>query len=159
MQKDQLFQNLEIWGENRRQSENSSVVQWLRFRAPNIEDPGSIPGQGTRSHTLQLTTPYIPCHSTQRISLYTVLVVQSLRCGRLNSLQPHGRQSTRLFSPCVLTFSSPRDLPNPGIELESPELQADSFLSEPHPHDRRECLPHSQLQPSALFQHLALAYA
>ena len=28
--------------------------QWLRFRAPNVGDLGSIPGQGTRSHMLQL---------------------------------------------------------------------------------------------------------
>ena len=26
----------------------------LRFRAPNAGDPGTIPGQGTRSHMLQL---------------------------------------------------------------------------------------------------------
>ena len=32
----------------------SLVVQWLRFRAPNAGDPGSIPGQGNRSHMLQL---------------------------------------------------------------------------------------------------------
>ena len=30
-----------------------------------------------------------------------------------------------------LPFPSPGDLPNPGIELESPALQADSLLSEP----------------------------
>ena len=28
----------------------SLVVQWLRLRAPNAGDLGSIPGQGTRSH-------------------------------------------------------------------------------------------------------------
>ena len=32
----------------------SLVVQWLRFHAPNAGDPGSIPGQGNRSHMLQL---------------------------------------------------------------------------------------------------------
>ena len=26
------------------------VVQWLRLHAPNAGGPGSIPGQGTRSH-------------------------------------------------------------------------------------------------------------
>ena len=30
------------------------VVQWLRINAPNAGDIGSIPGQGTRSHLLQL---------------------------------------------------------------------------------------------------------
>ena len=33
---------------------NSLVVQWLRFHAPNAGDSGLIPGQGTRSHMLQL---------------------------------------------------------------------------------------------------------
>ncbi|TEA37571.1 hypothetical protein DBR06_SOUSAS14910017, partial [Sousa chinensis] len=32
----------------------SLVVQCLRLRTPNAGDPGSIPGQGTRSHMLQL---------------------------------------------------------------------------------------------------------
>ena len=32
----------------------SLVVQWLRLRAPNAGDTGSIPGQGTRSHVMQL---------------------------------------------------------------------------------------------------------
>ena len=30
------------------------MVQWLRLHAPNAGDPGSIPGQGTRSHMLLL---------------------------------------------------------------------------------------------------------
>ena len=33
---------------------SSLVVQWLRIRAPNAGIPGLIPGQGTRSHMLQL---------------------------------------------------------------------------------------------------------
>ena len=32
----------------------SLVTQWLRLRAPSAGGPGSIPGQGTRSHMLQL---------------------------------------------------------------------------------------------------------
>ena len=32
----------------------SLVVQWLRLHTPNAEGSGSIPGQGTRSHMLQL---------------------------------------------------------------------------------------------------------
>ena len=32
----------------------SVVVQWLRLHALNEQDPGSIPGQGTRSHMPQL---------------------------------------------------------------------------------------------------------
>ena len=30
------------------------VVQWLRLCTPNAGGPGSIPGQGTRSHMVQL---------------------------------------------------------------------------------------------------------
>ena len=30
------------------------MVQWLRLRTPNTGGPGSIPGQGTRSHMPQL---------------------------------------------------------------------------------------------------------
>ena len=33
------------------------VIQWLRIQAPNAESPGLIPGQGTRSHMLQLKIP------------------------------------------------------------------------------------------------------
>ena len=32
----------------------SLVVQWVRHRAPRAGGPGSIPGQGTRSHVPQL---------------------------------------------------------------------------------------------------------
>ncbi|TEA28872.1 hypothetical protein DBR06_SOUSAS4010089, partial [Sousa chinensis] len=32
----------------------SLVVQWLRLHTPNAGSPGSIPGQGTRSHMPQL---------------------------------------------------------------------------------------------------------
>ena len=34
--------------------ETSLVVRWLRISAPNAGSLGSIPGQGTRSHRLQL---------------------------------------------------------------------------------------------------------
>ena len=30
------------------------MVQWLRLHAPSARGPGSIPGQGTRPHMLQL---------------------------------------------------------------------------------------------------------
>ena len=36
------------------QTQDSLLVQWLRLRAPNAAGPGSIPGQGTRSHMSQL---------------------------------------------------------------------------------------------------------
>ena len=39
--------------------ETSIVVQWLRLHVPNAEAWGSITGQGTRSHVLQLRV-YMP---------------------------------------------------------------------------------------------------
>ena len=39
---------------NTHKSETSLVVQWLWLSAPNAGDPGSIPGQETRSHMPQL---------------------------------------------------------------------------------------------------------
>ena len=39
--------------------ETSLVAQWLRPCAPNAGEPGSIPGQGTRSHMLQLKILYV----------------------------------------------------------------------------------------------------
>ena len=43
----------------------SLVVQWLRHHAANAGGPGLIPGQGTRSHMLQLQilTEEPACHS------------------------------------------------------------------------------------------------
>ena len=32
----------------------SLVLQWLRFRAPNVGGQGLVPGGGVRSHMLQL---------------------------------------------------------------------------------------------------------
>ena len=43
----------------------SLVVQWLRFHAPNAGGLGSIPGQGTRSHTLQLKTSWMSKYNEQ----------------------------------------------------------------------------------------------
>ena len=57
-----------------------------------------------------------------------------------DSLRPHGLQPTRLLCPwdspgknteVGLPCPPPRGLPDPGIKLRSPELQADSLPSEP----------------------------
>ena len=40
------------WHKN--EAEGTSLVQWLRCHAPKAGGPGSIPGQGIRSHTPQL---------------------------------------------------------------------------------------------------------
>ena len=37
------------------------MVQWLRLHTANAEGLGLIPGQGTRSHMLQLKDP--ACHN------------------------------------------------------------------------------------------------
>ena len=42
-----VFTKYKTWG-------TSLVVQWLRLCAPNAGAVGLIPGQGTRSHMLQL---------------------------------------------------------------------------------------------------------
>ena len=39
----------------------SLVVQWLRLCTPTAEGLGSIPGQGTRSHILQLESEDTMC--------------------------------------------------------------------------------------------------
>ena len=41
------------------------------------------------------------------------------------------RESAALQAPLFMEFPSPGDLPNPGIKLGSPALQADSLPSEP----------------------------
>ena len=38
----------------------SLAVQWLRFHASIAGGPGLFPGQGTRSHTMQLTACICP---------------------------------------------------------------------------------------------------
>ena len=47
----------------------SLVAQWIRLRTPNAGSPGSIPGQGTRSHmhattkSLHATTKELASHN------------------------------------------------------------------------------------------------
>ena len=43
------------------------VVQWLKLHAPNAGGPSSIPGQGTRSHVLQLNI----LHAVSKMPLIT----------------------------------------------------------------------------------------
>ena len=55
--------------------------QWLRLHAPNAGGPGSIPGQGTRSHMPQLK---IPCAATgtqhSQINTQTNLKKKEKKC-------------------------------------------------------------------------------
>ena len=48
------------------------MVQWLRFHAPDTGGPGSIPGQGTRSHMLQLKIP-------DAATIWAPLIAQSVK--------------------------------------------------------------------------------
>ena len=46
---------------------------------------------------------------------------------------------------CELTFPSPGDLPDPGIEPGSPALQADALPSEPPGKSNTEWIPYKHL--------------
>ena len=53
--------------------ETSLVGQWLKLHIPNAAGPGSIPGQGTRSHMPQLNT----CTPQLKISYATTKTLYS----------------------------------------------------------------------------------
>ena len=73
--------------------------------------------------------------------IITTLLISYNCCSVMsNSLWPHGLLSSRLFCPWDSPGKNTRlgshsllqgDLPDPGIKPRSPELQADSLLSEP----------------------------
>ena len=66
----------------------SLVVHWLRHCTPNAGGPGSIPGQGTRFHVLQLRVhmPELKIPHTANKSGVCVCSVAQLCL----TLQPHG---------------------------------------------------------------------
>ena len=51
----------------------SLVVQWIRLYAPNAGGPGSIPGQGTRSHMHAATKTQ--CNQINKISKMLTVVI------------------------------------------------------------------------------------
>ena len=57
----------------------SLVVPWLRLRAPSAGGLGLIPGQGTRSHMLQLR---VPCAATKRSKIWHAAT--KTWCGQIN---------------------------------------------------------------------------
>ena len=67
----------------------SPVVQWLRLRTPSAGRPGSIPGQGTRSHMHAATksphaaTKKIP-HAAMKISLAATKTPRSQTSKQIN---------------------------------------------------------------------------
>ena len=59
------------------------MVQWLRSPAPNAGGPGSIPGQGTRAHMLQLRVGMLQkmdpiCHNEKILPATT-----KTQCGQI----------------------------------------------------------------------------
>ena len=42
------------------------VVQWLGLHAPNAGGPGSIPGQGPRSHNVTTKTQHNPIYNLKK---------------------------------------------------------------------------------------------
>ena len=50
-------------------------------------------------------------------------------CDPMDSLWPHGILQARILK--WVAFSSPGDIPNPGVQSRSPTLQADSLPAEP----------------------------
>ena len=95
------------------------MVQWLRLHSPNAGGPGSIPGQGTRSHMLQL-----------RVRMWQVKILcdpLDCTCQALLSMG-FSRQEYSSGLPCP----PPVDLPDPGIKpasLTSPALAGKSFTT------------------------------
>ena len=107
------------------------MVQWLRLCAPNVGGCGSIPGQGTRYHGLQLRVCMLrlmsPCVCVQ--SLRCVQLWDSMDCSPpVSSVYGISRQEywSRLPIP------TPEDLPDPGIKsrsLASPALAGGFFTT------------------------------
>ena len=62
----------------------SLVVQWLSLLAVNAEGPGSMPGQRTRSHMLQLTI-----HMPQLKSPRATVKIKDLKCCNLDLVPPN----------------------------------------------------------------------
>ena len=92
------------------------MVQWLRFHIPNAEGPGSIPGQETRSHVLQVK---ITCTATktqksqnknkQNINIKNRLA-HNTKVGRV-AWGPQGLGGTSRLSP------TSRDPPTPSCRV------------------------------------------
>ena len=62
----------------------SLVVQWLRLRAPNAGDLGSIPGQGTRSRMPQLKIMRAATKKTLHAAMKIPRATTKTRCSQIN---------------------------------------------------------------------------
>ena len=101
---------------------------------------------------LQLTSKKLPLTGSSWVS-ECVLCVHMCRCSIVsNSLQPHGLQPTRLLCswnfPVRLSFPTPGDLPDSGIEPMSPAL-AGKFTTTVPP-GKLKCQRTATITPKAL---------
>ena len=65
----------------------SLVVQWLRLWAPNAGGLGSIPGQGTRSHMLQLKILNVATKLINKINMFLKRKSMTLWRKEMNNCQ------------------------------------------------------------------------
>ena len=91
--------------------------------------PGDLPDQGIKPGSPELQADSLLSEPPGKP--YAAAAAKSLQS--CPTLQPHGlsMEFSRQDYCSGLPFSSPGDLPNPGIEPGSPTLQADSLPSEP----------------------------
>ena len=78
----------------------SLIVQWLIFHTPNAGVPGSIPGQGTRSHMPQLRV-----HLPQ----LRICIAKQINIKKKKQLSP--QLSSHHFHQWPLTKNTPQSLP------------------------------------------------
>ena len=110
----------------RGQGGTSLVGQGLRFLTPNAGDTGSITGQGARSCMLQLRS-----HIVVGVKLCSVTTSCLFATpGTVAHQAPLSMGFPRQEYWSGLPFPSPGDLPDSGIEPESPAL-AGFFTTEP----------------------------
>ena len=101
------------------------MVQWFRHHTSNAGGPGSIPGWGTGFHMPQLKV----CMPQLKVLCASVRLFATPRTVAYQA--PPSIGFSRQEGGSGLPFPSPGDLPDLGIELRSPALQADSLPSEP----------------------------
>ena len=71
------------------------MVQWLILYVPNAGGTGSTPGQGTRSHMLQLTLPYatVKIFRDATKTLLEKTLESPLDCKEIQPVHPKGDHS------------------------------------------------------------------
>ena len=89
----------------------TELNQWLRFHAPSAGGPGSVPGQGTRSHMPQRKLK-IPCVSTktQHRQINIFLKNKSILSPPLLVFNMLSQHCSQLFSPGVRPFLPGRNI-------------------------------------------------